>query len=85
MAGRGNADRPPFVALSDTVLACPKIRKAPVLQNKARTKDEIAALFDGMEPIPPGVTMVNQWHPDETASRIPDEHVSIAGGIARKL
>jgi hypothetical protein len=59
--------------------------KAQGLQNKARTKDEIAALFDGMELIPPGVTMVHRWHPDETASQIPDEHVSIAGGIARKI
>ncbi|MFI6500345.1 SAM-dependent methyltransferase [Nonomuraea typhae] len=50
---------------------------------KARTKAEVTPFFDGLELIDPGVVLVNQWHPDESAA-VPDAYVHMHGGCAVK-
>jgi O-methyltransferase involved in polyketide biosynthesis len=54
------------------------------IQEKARTRPEVEALFRGFDLIEPGVALVNRWRPDEAACAYPDEHVHMYGGIARK-
>ncbi|MEV5407664.1 SAM-dependent methyltransferase [Thermopolyspora sp. NPDC052614] len=51
---------------------------------KARTSDELARFFDGLDLIDPGVVRVNRWHPDEDAAAVPDDHVYMFGGAAIK-
>ena len=41
-------------------------------------------LFQGLDLIDPGVTLVNHWRPDERASTVPDAHVHMYGGAAVK-
>jgi hypothetical protein len=54
------------------------------IQEKARNRSEVEALFDGFDLIDPGVQLVNRWRPDDAARAYPDEHVHMYGGIARK-
>lgn len=54
------------------------------IQEKARDRAEVEDLFRGFELIDPGVALVNRWRPDEAARAVPDEHVHMYGGIARK-
>ena len=41
-------------------------------------------LFDGLELVDPGVTLVTHWHPDDEARAVDDAHVYLYGGVARK-
>jgi hypothetical protein len=54
------------------------------IDEKARDRTEVESLFRGLELIGPGVTLVNHWRPDEAARAVPDEHVHMYGGVARK-
>jgi SAM-dependent methyltransferase len=45
-----------------------------------RRPDELAAWLDGMELLPPGMVLTNQWHPDEDAEQI----LRTFGVVARK-
>jgi O-methyltransferase involved in polyketide biosynthesis len=54
------------------------------IDEKARDRAEVEALFRGLELIEPGVTLVNHWRPDAAARAVPDEHVHMYGGVARK-
>ncbi|GAA2449544.1 SAM-dependent methyltransferase [Actinomadura vinacea] len=47
-----------------------------------RPLEKIAALFQGLEPVPPGVVEVSRWRPDP--SPLPQTPVDVAGGVARK-
>jgi hypothetical protein len=49
---------------------------------KARTDDEVTALFRGLELVEPGVVLVNRWRP--AAEEIDDVHVQMSGGVAVK-
>ncbi|MFE9426565.1 SAM-dependent methyltransferase [Kitasatospora sp. NPDC006697] len=50
----------------------------------ARSRDEFAAFFDGMELVEPGIEIVSRWRPEQPADRLPDPvHVSVYGGIGR--
>jgi len=50
-----------------------------------RTMAEVAALFDGLELIEPGVVLVHRWRPDQDVGvEVRDEDVSMCGGIAVK-
>jgi hypothetical protein len=53
------------------------------IEEKARDRAEVEKLFRGFELIDPGVTLVHRWRPDE-AVVLPDEHVHMYGGVARK-
>ena len=49
-----------------------------------RTKAEVEKFFDGYELVEPGVTLTNNWRPDELASGVPDGDSAMYAGIARK-
>jgi len=51
---------------------------------RSRTKAEVEGLFDGLDLIDPGVTLVTHWHPDDEARAIDDAHVYLYGGVALK-
>jgi len=48
----------------------------------ARSREEVARFFDGLDLVPPGIVQVHQWHPDSTTD--PDAPASIWGGLGRK-
>jgi hypothetical protein len=50
-----------------------------------RTREEIAALFDGFEMVDPGLVQLPLWHPDGPVPG-PEElrHIGVYGGVARK-
>jgi SAM-dependent methyltransferase len=50
---------------------------------RVRSRDEVAAFFDGLELMPPGLEKVNEWHPDGREE--PDSpELFEYGGVARK-
>jgi O-methyltransferase involved in polyketide biosynthesis len=55
------------------------------IDEKARDRAEVEDLFRGLELIDPGVVLVNHWRPDDAARAVPDEHVHMYGGVARKV
>jgi len=54
-----------------------KSTKVPFIH---RDPDELAGWLDGLELVPPGIVLTNQWHPDEEAEQILRTH----GVVARK-
>jgi len=50
---------------------------------RLRSPAQIAALFDGLELLQPGVVPVSRWRPDPSPSG-PPRHVDTFGGMARK-
>jgi len=50
----------------------------------ARDKTRVERFFEGLELLDPGVVLVNHRHPDEASLAVPDTHVHIYGGLARK-
>lgn len=45
----------------------------------SRSREEIAAMFDGFELLPPGLTSIAKWRADE-----PDLHAKLLGGIGHR-
>ncbi|MFJ8660698.1 SAM-dependent methyltransferase [Streptomyces sp. NPDC093795] len=61
--------------------------KARGLTLRPRSRDELAAFFDGMEFVEPGVSLTAEWHP-ELGEPVPvpgDEPIPGWAGVARKL
>jgi trans-aconitate methyltransferase len=54
------------------------------LEERARTRAEVTALFGGRKLLDPGVVLVNHWHPAPDDGDVPDEHVHMYGGVAVK-
>jgi hypothetical protein len=54
------------------------------IPTKARDKAEVESLFEGLDLIDPGVTLVSHWRPDEAARAVDDAHVHMYGGLAIK-
>ncbi|MEV6845495.1 SAM-dependent methyltransferase [Actinoplanes sp. NPDC051411] len=52
------------------------------LEEKARDRAEVTALFGGRELLAPGVVLVNHWHPGPGGREFADEHVHMYGGVA---
>ena len=50
---------------------------------KLRSPGQIAAFFDGLELLEPGIVPVSQWRPDPSPFG-PPRHVDTFGGVARK-
>ncbi len=48
---------------------------------RVRDRDEVTALFRGLPLLDPGVVLVNRWRPEK---EVPDAHVQMYGGVARK-
>ncbi|MDR7171678.1 SAM-dependent methyltransferase [Nocardia kruczakiae] len=51
---------------------------------QARTRDEFAAFFDGLELLDPGVVAVNRWRPGIEPPSWLDKQVNCWGAVARK-
>jgi S-adenosyl methyltransferase len=51
---------------------------------KARTDEELAGLFRGLELLEPGVTLVNRWRPEPGAATVNDDHVLMSGAVGVK-
>jgi hypothetical protein len=51
---------------------------------RSRTRAEVESLFEGLELIEPGVTLVTHWRPDNEATAVDDAHVYMYGGVAVK-
>ncbi|HZB33723.1 MAG TPA: SAM-dependent methyltransferase [Streptosporangiaceae bacterium] len=62
-------------------IAAYRARGIPV---KERTKAEVEALFTGMDMLPPGITLINHWHPAPGRPVEDDRDVQMYGGVARK-
>ncbi len=54
------------------------------IASKTRTRAEVDTFFEGLELIPPGITPVHHWHPDDEARSLKDNEVSMYGGIGVK-
>jgi SAM-dependent methyltransferase len=50
----------------------------------SRSRAEIAALFDGFEPVDPGVTWVPLWHPQPGDDVSEPQRAGLIGGLGRK-
>lgn len=50
----------------------------------ARPLDQIIALFDGLEMVPPGVVPCPQWRPDTDTVSAPAAVEGVVGGVGRK-
>ncbi len=48
-----------------------------------RDPEEIAAFFDGLELLDPGVVSCSRWRPEGTSDQVPAE-VAVHGGVGRK-
>ena len=48
-----------------------------------RSPTQIARLFDGLEPVPPGITLIQHWRPDTSSELLPDD-LNAWGGVAIK-
>ncbi|HWG01983.1 MAG TPA: SAM-dependent methyltransferase [Trebonia sp.] len=48
---------------------------------RLRTPAQIAAFFDGLEPVAPGIVPVQRWRPDEQSAELPDG-INMWGGVA---
>ena len=53
------------------------------VKTTARSGKEIAAFFDGLEPVDPGLVLLSQWRPDEQVLA-GDDRIGIYGGVALK-
>jgi hypothetical protein len=51
---------------------------------RERTKAEVEALFEGLDLVEPGVTLVARWHPDDEAAAVHESEVYMYGGVAFK-
>jgi hypothetical protein len=47
-----------------------------------RTPEQVAALIDGWEPVPPGVVPITSWHPDPYEEEAPQP--AVVAAVARK-
>ncbi|WP_250038292.1 SAM-dependent methyltransferase [Paractinoplanes maris] len=52
---------------------------------RPRSRSEVAAFFDRLEPVTPGVVPLPEWRDETEASpRPPADEVSMYAGVARK-
>ncbi|MFC1402020.1 MULTISPECIES: SAM-dependent methyltransferase [Streptacidiphilus] len=54
------------------------------IPERIRDRAEVELLFGDLELVDPGVCLVHRWHPDAQSAAVPDEHVHMHGGVARK-
>jgi hypothetical protein len=54
------------------------------IQAKARTDEELAGLFGGLELLEPGVVLVNRWRPEPGSALVNDDHVLMSGAVGVK-
>jgi hypothetical protein len=49
-----------------------------------RTHAEIERFFEGLDLVPPGLTVVSEWRPDSFTTAPQADHVSVYGAVAQK-
>ncbi|GAA3195834.1 SAM-dependent methyltransferase [Streptomyces virens] len=51
-----------------------------------RSRAEVARFFDGLEPVPPGLVQLTDWHPELAVDEDDDDRavISLYGAVARK-
>ncbi|MGW6461639.1 SAM-dependent methyltransferase [Streptomyces sp. NPDC055078] len=54
------------------------------IQVRMRTRDEVEALFDGLDMVEPGLQQVHRWRPGADDEGIDDRQVGMYGAVARK-
>lgn len=65
------------------VQALKKYAETGAVPYRLRTPAQITRLFDGLEPVPPGIVGVQEWRPDERCAGLPAD-INMRGGVARK-
>jgi hypothetical protein len=66
------------------VSAAQEVYRARGMSGSARSREEVARFFDGLEVVDPGVTVVHRWRPDGATGDTPtDSQVSVYGAVAR--
>ncbi|MFJ6569105.1 SAM-dependent methyltransferase [Streptomyces sp. NPDC091292] len=50
----------------------------------ARDRAQVAAFFDGLELVEPGLTQVHHWRPTEEQASLDDNHVAMYAAVGRK-
>ncbi len=61
-----------------------QIGRAAEFDNAVRTRQEVAALLDGWEPVEPGVVPVLGWRPDGLDATRAERSVHILGAVVRR-
>jgi hypothetical protein len=51
---------------------------------KQRSRDEVVALFGGLDLVEPGIVFVHQWHPEDEDRAVDNKDVFMYGGVAIK-
>ncbi|MFI9585112.1 SAM-dependent methyltransferase [Streptomyces sp. NPDC052236] len=75
-----------FCATSPEAALLEKALLTDLGTGRFRTLEEIAAYFDGLELVEPGVTYLPQWRPDEPVEPpLTVGQCLMAGGLARKV
>jgi S-adenosyl methyltransferase len=69
---------------SPALIACLQAAYQGITVVTGRTEAEIAAYFDGLDLVPPGLTDVWAWRPDRQWFWPPPPSARILGGVARK-
>ncbi|SEK52813.1 2-polyprenyl-3-methyl-5-hydroxy-6-metoxy-1,4-benzoquinol methylase [Streptacidiphilus jiangxiensis] len=67
----------------DGIHATAKAYARSSVRTAVRSREQIAAFFDGLEPIDPGPVMLSRWRPDEQV-RDGDDRIGMYGGVAVK-
>jgi hypothetical protein len=71
-------------AHNEQAVAGAKAYAARGIPAKARTDDEVASLFRGLELLDPGVVLVNRWRPESEDAAVDDNHVQMSGAVGVK-
>jgi SAM-dependent methyltransferase len=50
---------------------------------RLRSVGQIRRLFDGFDPVPPGIVQIQQWRPDESSAALPQD-IHAWGAVARR-
>ncbi|GGL15962.1 SAM-dependent methyltransferase [Mangrovihabitans endophyticus] len=48
-----------------------------------RSRKQVEGFFAGLDMVEPGLQIVSKWRPDPGAEHLPDEHMSVYGGVGR--
>jgi hypothetical protein len=67
-----------------TVMGAVMAYRAHGINLNVYSRDEVEALFDGLELLDPGVALVHHWHPDDEARRVPDGGAHMYGAVGVK-
>jgi hypothetical protein len=71
-------------AHNEQAVAGARAYSANGIQAKPRTDDEVAALFDGLDLVDPGVVLVHRWRPEAQDAEVDDHHVQMSGAVGVK-